>query len=60
MHTRIIRATKNHVMDLVNSGSYRGKRHQYGLPVRGQRTRTNAGTMKHLRLNGKLWYVESD
>ncbi len=27
---------------LVEIGSYRGSRHRHGLPVRGQRTRTNA------------------
>jgi len=27
-------------------GSYRGLRHRRGLPVRGQRTRTNARTRK--------------
>jgi len=27
---------------LIDIGSYRGIRHRHGLPVRGQRTRTNA------------------
>lgn len=27
---------------LIENGSYRGRRHRAGLPVRGQRTRTNA------------------
>ena len=31
---------------LVEIGSYRGQRHRKGLPVRGQRTRTNARTRK--------------
>ncbi|MDR5684016.1 MAG: 30S ribosomal protein S13 [Armatimonadota bacterium] len=31
---------------LVEIGSYRGLRHKRGLPVRGQRTRTNARTRK--------------
>lgn len=31
---------------LIEIGSYRGIRHQRGLPVRGQRTRTNARTRK--------------
>ena len=31
---------------LKDIGSYRGKRHIMGLPVRGQRTRTNAKTRK--------------
>ena len=31
---------------LIEIGSYRGMRHRKGLPVRGQRTRTNARTRK--------------
>ena len=31
---------------LVEIGSYRGTRHRRGLPVRGQRTKTNARTRK--------------
>jgi small subunit ribosomal protein S13 len=31
---------------LVELGTYRGKRHKCGLPVRGQRTKTNARTRK--------------
>ncbi|HOB21647.1 MAG: 30S ribosomal protein S13 [Firmicutes bacterium] len=31
---------------LIDIGSYRGRRHRMGLPVRGQRTRTNARTRK--------------
>lgn len=31
---------------LIEVGSYRGTRHQHSLPVRGQRTRTNARTRK--------------
>ena len=31
---------------LMEIGSYRGLRHRKGLPVRGQRTRTNARTRK--------------
>lgn len=31
---------------LVEIGSYRGRRHRSGLPVRGQRTKTNAKTRK--------------
>ena len=31
---------------LIEIGSYRGKRHRVGLPVRGQRTKTNARTRK--------------
>jgi small subunit ribosomal protein S13 len=31
---------------LVDIGTYRGRRHRQGLPVRGQRTRTNARTRR--------------
>lgn len=31
---------------LVEIGCYRGRRHRMGLPVRGQRTKTNARTRK--------------
>ena len=31
---------------LVDIGSYRGQRHRLGLPLRGQRTKTNARTRK--------------
>ncbi|MGB9834259.1 MAG: 30S ribosomal protein S13 [bacterium] len=31
---------------LIEIGSYRGLRHKRGMPVRGQRTRTNARTRK--------------
>lgn len=34
------------VKRLIDIGSYRGLRHRRGLPVRGQRTRTNARTRK--------------
>ena len=34
---------------LIDIGCYRGLRHKLGLPVRGQRTRTNARTRKKRR-----------
>ena len=34
------------VKRLMDLGTWRGKRHRAGLPVRGQRTRTNARTRK--------------
>ena len=34
---------------LIEIGSYRGLRHRHGLPVRGQRTRTNARTKRGAR-----------
>ncbi|GAB4534588.1 MAG: 30S ribosomal protein S13 [Pleurocapsa sp.] len=35
---------------LVDIGTYRGRRHRMGLPLRGQRTRTNARTRRGRRL----------
>ncbi|MBT3394041.1 MAG: 30S ribosomal protein S13 [Waddliaceae bacterium] len=40
------RQVQNNIKRLVNIHSYRGLRHRLGLPVRGQRTRTNARTKK--------------
>ncbi len=34
---------------LVDTGTYRGLRHRRGLPVRGQRTKTNSRTRKGKR-----------
>ena len=34
------------VKRLIEIGSYRGLRHRHGLPVKGQRTRTNARTKR--------------
>ena len=34
------------IKQLVEMGCYRGLRHKKGLPVRGQRTKTNARTRK--------------
>jgi small subunit ribosomal protein S13 len=35
---------------LVDIGTYRGRRHRMGLPLRGQRTRTNARTRRGRRV----------
>ena len=35
---------------LIDIGSYRGQRHRRGLPVRGQRTRTNARAKRGRRV----------
>lgn len=37
---------RNNVKRLKEIGSYRGIRHQKGLPVRGQRTKTNTRTVR--------------
>jgi small subunit ribosomal protein S13 len=40
------REVATNIKRLVDIGSYRGQRHRRGLPVRGQRTRTNARTRR--------------
>ena len=40
------RQVAQNIRRLVAIGSYRGTRHKRGLPVRGQRTKTNARTRK--------------
>lgn len=40
------RAVSMNIKRLMDLGSYRGIRHRRGLPVNGQRTRTNARTRK--------------
>lgn len=42
------RARLGDIQHLSAIGSYRGRRHQLGLPVRGQNTRSNAQTAKKL------------
>lgn len=40
------REVQANIRRLIEIGSYRGRRHRMGLPVRGQRTKTNARTRK--------------
>jgi len=40
------REVAGNIKRLIEIGTYRGMRHRRGLPVRGQRTRTNARTRK--------------
>ena len=40
------REIAQNIKRLMDIGSYRGMRHKRGLPVRGQRTKTNARTRK--------------
>ncbi len=40
------REVSGHIKRLMDIGCYRGVRHRIGLPVRGQRTKTNARTRK--------------
>ena len=43
------RQIQNNIKRLISIHCYRGMRHRLGLPVRGQRTRTNARTRKGKR-----------
>ena len=45
------RETAFDIKRLIEIGCYRGVRHRKGLPVRGQRTKTNARTRKGPRRN---------
>ena len=40
------REVNQNIRRLIDIGSYRGLRHRRGLPVHGQRTRTNARSRK--------------
>ena len=42
--------TSMNIKRLMDIGSYRGLRHRRGLPARGQRTHTNARTLKGKRV----------
>jgi len=43
------RDVQQNIRRLVDVGSYKGTRHRRGLPVRGQRTKTNARTRRGKR-----------
>lgn|SRR3990167_915557 len=43
------RQVQNNIKRLIGIHCYRGSRHRVGLPVRGQRTRTNSRTRKGKR-----------
>lgn len=45
---------------LMEIGAWRGMRHKKGLPVRGQRTRTNARTRKGPRKGGLIVVKKKD
>lgn len=47
-----------YILNIVNSKSYKAKRHYFGYPVRGQRTLSNGKTQKRLgkiRLSSKVF-----
>lgn len=45
----LIRQIRENIQRLKETGSYRGIRHNRGLPVRGQRTKSNARTRRGKR-----------
>ncbi|CAG8800412.1 44336_t:CDS:2 [Gigaspora margarita] len=51
IETDLKREVINNIMHHRSIGTYKGKRHAMGYPVRGQRTKTNARTAR--RLNGR-------
>lgn len=42
------------IENLIKMNCYRGLRHKLGFPVRGQRTHTNANTIKYLKHKKKV------
>ncbi|KAF8921117.1 hypothetical protein CPB85DRAFT_1372327 [Mucidula mucida] len=48
IESELKREIRENIMHHRSIGTWRGKRHGMGLPVRGQRTRTNAKTAKKL------------
>jgi small subunit ribosomal protein S13 len=45
----LLKEVNLNVKRLIDIGSYRGLRHRHSLPVRGQRTRTNARTKRGVK-----------
>lgn len=45
----LVRRVRKNIQRLQQIGSYRGQRHKKNLPVRGQRTKTNARTKRGKR-----------
>ena len=50
------RIESTNIKRLIDIGSYRGRRHRLGLPLRGQRTRTNARTKRKEKSTSKIIY----
>ena len=46
------REVNGNIRRLIDIGAYRGLRHRRGLPVRGQRTKTNSRTKRGRRVAG--------
>lgn len=43
------RAVRDDILRLIEAKTRRGRRHELGLPLRGQRTSTNASTARKFR-----------
>lgn len=54
------RDISQNIKRLMDIGSWRGMRHKKSLPVRGQRTRTNARTRKGPRKGGQAVIVKKE
>jgi|SRR5579859_1133925 len=54
----LTRQVQYNIMRLRRIGSYRGKRHAAGLPVRGQRTRNNATTARLLNRVERAYHTQ--
>jgi len=54
------REISQNIKRLMDIGSWRGMRHKKGLPVRGQRTRTNARTRKGPRKGGAVVMIKKE
>ncbi|MCJ1470090.1 hypothetical protein MMC07_008735 [Pseudocyphellaria aurata] len=48
IETELRREMRGNIARLIQMGAYRGRRHAMGLPVRGQRTRTQVATAHKL------------
>ena len=51
IETELKRLVSNDIKRLQQIGAYRGLRHSVGLPLRGQRTHTNAKTSRKFKRN---------
>lgn len=54
------REVQENIRRLKDMGTYRGRRHAMGLPVRGQRTRTQVSVGHHLRYFWVLTTIDRD
>lgn len=54
---RLNRVIGANIKNLIDINTYKGARHAMFLPVRGQRTRTNSGTRRNMRLkkDSSIW-----